>query len=142
MSNDVLSPQQRSYCMSQIKGKNTKPELILRKALWNLGYRYRIGNKLPGKPDLTLSAYRTVIFIDGCFWHKCPNHFVQPKTRTRFWMRKINENVARDQKNNRTLESQGWQVIRVWEHEIKESLESCIDRIVNILETQRDVRPL
>lgn len=134
---DVLSPSQRSYCMSQIKGKNTKPEVALRKALWELGYRYRIKNKLPGKPDLVFSSLRTVVFIDGCFWHKCPNHFVQPKTRAEFWLNKINGNVTRDQQNDDALRLDGWQFIRVWEHEIKESLEDAVVRVVAVLEKQR-----
>jgi len=125
--------------MSQIKGKNTKPEVALRKALWNLGYRYSLVSRLPGKPDLTFPAYRTAVFIDGCFWHKCPVHFVQPKTRSQFWLRKINGNVARDQRNNKELKSQGWEVIRIWEHEIKESLEVCVTRVVDVLEEQRSV---
>ncbi len=137
MSNDVLTPEQRSYCMSQIKGRNTKPEVSLRKVLWNLGYRYRIKNRLPGKPDLVFPSFRTVVFIDGCFWHKCPAHFVQPKTRAQFWQNKIDGNVARDQRNNEELESQGWQVVRIWEHEIKESLENSVSRIVRLLERKK-----
>lgn len=137
MPTDVLSPEQRSYCMSQIKGKNTKPEVALRKALWSLGYRYRIKSRLPGKPDLTFPSYRAVVFVDGCFWHKCPDHFVQPKTRAQFWTDKIESNVARDQKNNEVLESQGWQVVRIWEHEIKNSLEDSVARVVEVLEKQK-----
>lgn len=134
---DVLTPAQRSYCMSQIKGKNSKVEVVFRKALWNLGYRYKIRNHLPGNPDLVFNLFRVVIFVDGCFWHKCPDHFVQPKTRTQFWLNKINGNVARDQRNTELLESLGWQVIRIWEHEIKESLEESVTRVVAFLEKQR-----
>lgn len=137
MSIDVLSPEQRSYCMSQIKGKNTKPEVALRKSLWGIGYRYRIRNRLPGKPDLLFSSLRTVVFIDGCFWHKCPDHFVYPKNRAQFWLDKINGNVARDQRNNESLRSEGWQVVRIWEHEIKESLEDAVARVVEVLQMQR-----
>jgi len=137
MSKDVLSPEQRSYCMSQIKGKNTKPEVTLRKALWGLGYRYRVRNRLPGRPDLVFRSCKTVVFIDGCFWHKCPDHFVQPQTRTQFWLNKINGNVERDKKNNKALESQGWRVVRIWEHEIKVSLEASVARVVDVLEKQR-----
>ncbi|WP_111412999.1 DNA mismatch endonuclease Vsr [Billgrantia lactosivorans] len=136
MVGDVLTPEQRSYCMSQIKGKNTKPEVALRKALWGLGYRYRIRNRLPGKPDLVFISLRTVVFIDGCFWHKCPDHFVQPKTRAQFWLDKINGNVARDQRNNEVLRSEGWKVVRIWEHEIKESLESAVGCVVAVLKKQ------
>lgn len=138
MVGDVLTPEQRSYCMSQIKGKNTKPEVAMRKALWGLGYRYRIRNRLPGKPDLVFISLRTVVFIDGCFWHKCPDHFVQPKTRAQFWLEKINGNVARDQRNNDILRSEGWKVVRIWEHEIKESLENAVGRVVAVLKEQED----
>lgn len=134
---DVLTPEQRSYCMSKIKGKNTKPEVALRKALWGLGYRYRISNRLSGKPDLVFPSLRTVVFVDGCFWHKCPDHFVHPKTRAQFWLDKINGNVARDQRNNESLRSEGWQVVRIWEHEIKESLEDAAARVVEVLQMQR-----
>lgn len=138
MSNDVLSPQQRSYCMSQIKAKNTKPETAIRKALWHFGYRYRIKSKLVGKPDLVFVSYKTVVFVDGCFWHKCPKHFVPPKTRARFWKDKINGNVARDKRNNDSLKLQGWRVIRIWEHEIKESLDDSVARIIAILKEQEN----
>lgn len=97
---DVLTKEQRSYCMSQIRGKNTKPEVILRKALWSMGYRYRIKNKLPGKPDLIYPSLKVAIFVDGCFWHKCPKHFQPPKTRQIFWENKINANVERDKKRH------------------------------------------
>lgn len=130
---DVLTQEQRSYCMSRINGKNTKPELALRKALWGLGYRYRVRNRLPGKPDLVFPSSRTVIFVDGCFWHKCPDHFVEPKTRTQFWLDKINGNVARDRRNNESLKADGWQVIRIWEHEVKNSLANTIGRVVCVL---------
>merc|ERR1711879_636225 len=100
---DVLTKEQRSYCMSQIRGKNTKPEVILRKALWSMGHRYRIKNKLPGKPDLVYPSLKVVIFVDGCFWHKCPKHYQPPKTRPLFWEKKINANAERDEKNDTLL---------------------------------------
>lgn len=135
---DPLTAEQRRYCMSQIRASNTKPELALRKALWRLGYRYRVKTKLKGKPDLVFAALRTVVFVDGCFWHKCPDHFTRPKTRATFWRDKIDANVKRDQLNNETLRSQGWQVIRIWEHEINSSLEDCVARVVEVLEEQRN----
>lgn len=134
---DVLTREQRRYCMSKIKGVNTKPEVALRKFLWNLGYRYRIRSRLPGRPDLVFPSFRAVVFVDGCFWHKCSAHFVQPKTRTQFWMDKINSNVERDQRNNEALRLQGWQVIRVWEHEVEGCLEGAVARVVEALENQR-----
>ena len=137
---DVLTKEQRRYCMSQIKASNTKPELALRKALWQLGYRYRIKTKLKGNPDLVFVSLKTAVFVDGCFWHKCPDHFKPPKTRASFWHEKISANVTRDQANNQALRSQGWRVIRIWEHEIKSSLEDCVAQVVQSLDEQRDDR--
>lgn len=124
--------------MSQIRASNTKPELALRKALWRLGYRYRVKTKLKGKPDLVFVSLRTAVFVDGCFWHKCPDHFTPPKTRASFWHAKINANVERDHKNSQALRSQGWRVIRIWEHEIKSSLEDTVARVVQALDEQRN----
>ncbi|RLT91262.1 MULTISPECIES: very short patch repair endonuclease [unclassified Ketobacter] len=134
---DVLTKEQRSYCMSQIRAKNTKPEVILRKALWRMGWRYRINNKLPGKPDLIYPSLKVAIFIDGCFWHKCPKHYQAPKSRASFWEKKIQGNVTRDQRNNELLQSDGWLVVRVWEHEIKESLTDTVKYISEILSSCR-----
>ena len=119
---DVHDSQTRSYNMSQIKGKDTRPELIVRHQLFKSGFRYRIHvKKLPGKPDIVLSKYKTVIFVHGCFWHKhkgCKN-FVLPKTRTKWWLEKINKNVQRDKKNIKKLEQLGWKIFVVWECELK-----------------------
>ncbi|WP_445365386.1 very short patch repair endonuclease [Microbulbifer sp. ANSA001] len=134
---DVLSRNQRSYCMSKIKGKNTKPEVVLRKSLWAMGFRYRLKNKLPGKPDIVYPSLKTVIFVDGCFWHRCPKHYQSPKARSEFWEDKISGNVDRDKKNNRLLKEMGWIVLRVWEHEIRDSLPECIERLVKALSNQR-----
>ena len=126
---DVLTEKQRSYCMSQIKGKNTMPELALRKRLWKKGWRYRIHSDLPGKPDLIFKQQKVVIFIDGCFWHKCPRHFQYPKTNKIFWKKKISGNVIRDHINNKKLVSEKWKVLRFWEHEIKHRLNVVEEKI-------------
>lgn len=126
---DVLTEQQRSYCMSKIKGRDTTPELTLRKALWKAGYRYRIKNKLPGKPDIVFPGVRLTVFIDGCFWHGCPEHSTIPKTNTEFWAVKLKRNKERDKEVNGLLMNDGWQVLRFWEHEIKKDLEFVIRRI-------------
>ncbi|WP_083260833.1 very short patch repair endonuclease [Microbulbifer aggregans] len=134
---DVLSPEQRSYCMSQIKGAGTTPELALRRALWHLGFRYRIKSKLPGKPDIVYPTLKVAIFVDGCFWHKCPKHYSPPKTRAKFWSDKISKNVARDKKNNVLLKKRGWTVVRFWEHEIRDSLEDCVVTVVRALKSRQ-----
>lgn len=115
--------------MSQIKANNTKPEIMLRKILWSIGLRYRIKNKLPGKPDIVLVSKRTVVFVDGCFWHRCPDHYIEPKTRNKFWVRKIERNCQRDIEVTELLNNMGWRVLRFWEHEIKDDLNKCISKI-------------
>ena len=120
---DVHSPETRSYNMSRIHGKDTKPEEKVRKYLFSQGFRYRKNDKrLPGKPDIVLPKYKTVIFVNGCFWHKHEGckYFVWPKTNEDFWRAKILANVSRDQKNMKLLSELGWNVIVIWECELKE----------------------
>lgn len=119
---DVHTPEQRHKNMAAIHSSSTKPELKLRRALWSLGFRYRINEKhLPGKPDIVLPKYRTVVFIHGCFWHghKDCEYYTVPKTNTDFWTAKITRNQQRDQEVWRQLEAKGWYVIIVWECELK-----------------------
>ncbi len=120
---DIHSPEQRSYNMSRIKDKNTKPELLVRKWLWSQGYRYLLHrNDLPGKPDIVFPRKRKVIFVNGCFWHKhdC-RYFKWPRTNQEFWKKKINENVRRDQKNYKDLIADGWNYFIIWECKLKEA---------------------
>lgn len=108
--------------MSMIKGKDTKPEIIVRKFLFQNGFRYRINfTKLPGKPDIVLPKYKTVIFINGCFWHghKNCNYFVVPKTRTKWWIEKINKTKERDVLIMNELKKLGWRIFVIWECELK-----------------------
>jgi DNA mismatch endonuclease (patch repair protein) len=119
---DVHSPEARSYNMSMIKGKNTKPEIIVRKFLHSKGFRFRLHKKdLPGKPDVVLPKYRTVIFIHGCFWHGHKNckYFVVPKTRTKWWVNKIEGNRLTDKRNNAQLRKAGWKIITLWECQLR-----------------------
>ena len=128
---DVLTPQQRKKNMSHIRGKDTGPEIKLRKLLWFNGIRgYRIHYNLPGKPDIVFTKKKVVIFLDGCFWHKCPFDFQEPETRKEFWMKKINSNVERDTKITRQLQDDGWMVIRFWEHEVRKKPEDVIEKIL------------
>ncbi|RPD38565.1 very short patch repair endonuclease [Chitinophaga barathri] len=119
---DVHDKATRAYNMSRIKGQNTKPEMLVRKFLFSNGLRYRLHVKeLPGKPDIVLSKYRTVIFINGCFWHGHAGckYYVVPKTRTEWWQQKINGNITNDEKAIHLLEKNGWRVITVWECDLK-----------------------
>lgn len=133
---DIWNKEKRSECMSRIRSKNTKPELALRKALFARGFRYRVNDKkLPGKPDIVLPKYKTVIFIHGCFWHGhagCKYAYT-PKTNTKFWIDKIISNAERDKVNAERLTVLGWNVLTVWECEIrhthKQNLTPLIDRV-------------
>lgn len=126
---DVMTPAQRSRCMAKIQGKNTAPETVLRKGLWAMGLRYRIHAKLPGKPDIVFPGVKVVVFIDGCFWHRCPLHGVMPKSNAEFWEQKLNGNVARDRKNEETLKQLGWRVVRYWEHQVESDPEKLVKEL-------------
>jgi len=131
---DVLTHDQRKNNMSKIRGKNTIPELKLRKLLYKMGIRgYRIHYNLPGKPDLVFVKKRIAVFVDGCFWHKCPSCFKEPETRNEFWMKKIQSNVERDKKVDDLLKNDGWIIIRIWEHEIKKDPENAVKKILALL---------
>lgn len=119
---DRLTSEQRHHNMSAIRGKNTKPEVLVRKFLWSNGFRYRINHpRLPGKPDIVLKKYRTCIFVNGCFWHGHTGcrYFVMPKSHTDFWQKKISRNRDRDSEVQRKLATMGWHSITVWECELK-----------------------
>lgn len=128
--------------MSCIKGKNTKPEEIVRKYLFSQGFRYRKNDKrLPGTPDIVLPKHKTVIFVNGCFWHghQGCRYFVVPKTNTEFWMNKIDTNRIRDQKKMSELETMGWKVIVIWECELKPGKQDdTLGKIVKMLEAYHE----
>lgn len=131
---DPLNRRQRSYCMSCIRGKDTKPEILLRKSLWAAGFRYRLKNALPGRPDLVFQSRRVVLFVDGCFWHRCPEHYQAPKNNAEFWRQKIDGNVSRDKEISALLESMGWTVVRIWEHQIRTDLEATLTELIELLD--------
>lgn len=121
---DTHSKEVRSYNMSRIRSKNTKPEESVRKALFAAGFRYRKNDKrLPGRPDIVLPKYKTVIFVNGCFWHghKGCRYFVWPKSNTDYWQSKIKGNMERDKKNKKLLKNSGWRIIILWECELKKA---------------------
>ena len=132
---DVLTLDQRKLNMSRIRGKNTGPEIKLRKLLWSRGIRgYRIHHNLHGKPDIVFTKKKIAIFIDGCFWHKCPVCFHEPETRKEFWMKKISSNADRDEKVNLQLQKEGWTVSRFWEHEVRKNPEQILSKIIDLLQ--------
>lgn len=137
---DTVSKERRSEIMSHIKSKNTSIEVLVRKQLFALGYRYRINyKKLPGKPDIVFTKKKVAIFIHGCFWHGheigCRYSHI-PQSRQEYWTEKINRTKARDIDHIAKLESDGWQVLIIWECEVKKNLSDVIDRIVNFLQAK------
>lgn len=124
---DVHEPKVRSYNMSRIKGKNTKPEIIVRKFLFSKGFRYRLHVKnLPGKPDIVLPKYKIVIFIHGCFWHSHENckYAAVPKSNIDFWNKKLSGNKEKDKVNEALLKKACWKVIKIWECELKTNVQT------------------
>ena len=146
---DKLTQEQRHRCMSAIKGKNTKPELLVRKFLFNRGFRYRLNHpRLPGHPDLVLRKYRTVIFVNGCFWHghEGCKYYVLPKTNVGFWQNKIERNQNRDKEERQKLASMGWHCITVRECQLKpkvrqQTLEALEYTLYRLFLEDRRVKP-
>ena len=133
---DIVDRETRSRMMSGIRGKDTKPELLIRKALFAKGFRYRLHDKrLPGKPDLVFPKYHAVIFIHGCFWHGHDCHlFKWPSTRPEFWKTKINRNRDVDERNYKKLKGDGWRILTIWECAIKGKTRLSLEKIVDASE--------
>lgn len=133
---DRISKEKRSWNMSRIQGKNTKPEVKVRSWLFRRGFRFRKNDaRYPGKPDVVLPKYHTVIFVNGCFWHHhegCPYAYI-PKSRTDFWMKKFKTNQINDKLQRDQLESMGWKVITIWECELKKDFEGVMNRVVKAM---------
>lgn len=138
---DILSKDQRHKCMSHIKGKNTKPEILVRRFLFAKGFRYRLHCKdLPGKPDVVLPKYKTVIFINGCFWHGHQNckYASIPETNSEFWQAKILGNIERDKANYSQLQKQGWRIIEIWQCQLKPGkIEQTLQNIIIELKNEQ-----
>jgi DNA mismatch endonuclease (patch repair protein) len=136
----IPKKESTSKVMRSNKAKNTKPEVILRKALWGKGLRgYRLHPKrLPGRPDITFGKDRVAIFINGCFWHRCPTcDLPLPKSNTSFWKKKFDANAARDQKKVKALEDIGWVTITIWECDITSKVVECVRRVEQVLKFQQ-----
>jgi DNA mismatch endonuclease (patch repair protein) len=133
---DVHDKKTRSYNMSRIRSKDTKPEMLVRKFLHANGFRFRLHDKkLPGKPDIVLPKYKTVIFVNGCFWHghEGCKYFVVPKTRTGWWLEKIGRNKENDKKKAKALRKEGWKVVEIWECRLKTDFEKKLNQVINNL---------
>jgi DNA mismatch endonuclease (patch repair protein) len=135
---DIFSKKKRSEIMSRIRAKNTKAEVEFRKKVWAAGLRYRLySKKLPGKPDFVFTSKKLVVFLDGCFWHKCPQCFKRPKSNKKYWDWKIKYNVDKDKRVNRKLRKAGWKVIRFWEHDAKKNPAKCVKKIIAAAERKQ-----
>ena len=133
---DRITPEHRSWNMSRIKGKDTKLEVSVRRYLFREGFRFRKNDKrYPGKPDIVLPKYKTVIFVHGCFWHRHKNCKLAtvPKTRTEFWMDKFEKNLQNDIKHTADLENMGWQVIVLWECELEKDFDETMQRTITLI---------
>ena len=136
---DIHTPEVRSYNMSRIRGKDTKPEETVRKFLFANGLRYRKNDRrLPGTPDIVLPKYKTVVFVNGCFWHghEGCRYFVWPKSNPEFWKEKIEANIRRDKENHRLLEEQGWRVIDVWECKLKKNMADTLETLLHTIKNE------
>lgn len=130
-----MSQKDRSKTMSLIRSKNTKPEKLLRSSLWKRGLRYLVHPKIKGKPDIIFKKNKIAIFIDGCFWHMCPICFKPPKSNIDYWKPKLNRNKERDKTVTLELEEEGWTVLRFWEHEIFNDLDSVEGKILSTIKS-------
>ena len=133
---DVFTKKKRSWVMSRIRSKNTKMENLLAEELKKAKIKFKRYPKIYGNPDFLINK-NIVVFVDGCFWHKCPIHYKEPKIRKKFWIPKIRQNVKRDEKVNKKLKEEGYKVIRFWEHEIEKNIGKCIKRIQNNINNKR-----
>ena len=127
---DIFSKAKRSEIMSKVRNKDSKIEIAFRKALWKEDFRYRKNvSSYFGKPDLVLKKYKTVIFVDSCFWHGCRKHCVLPASNKKFWEKKIERTKQRDKEVSKYYKKEGWQALRVWEHDVLKNFDKTIDRI-------------
>src|SRR5689334_11075326 len=131
-----MTRAQRSRCMARIRGRDTGPEIKLRKALWQLRLRYRLRHPLDGKPDIVFVKKRVAVFVDGCFWHGCPTHSNLPKNNAAFWATKLSRNKARDKQVTRILRRNGWTVIRVWEHALEKNAARVAEKIRKLVRSK------
>lgn len=120
--------------MSHVRNKDSKIEINFRKAIWKDGFRYsKNSTKYFGKPDMVLRKYKTVVFVDSCFWHGCKKHCRMPSSNKKYWIEKIERNKKRDKKIREYYKKQGWNILRVWEHEIEKDLDKAVYKILNFL---------
>ena len=134
---DTFTQEERSRIMRAVKGKDTTLEKKVCSALWRSGLLFRKHlSSLPGKPDIVFTRRRLAVFIDSCFWHGCSSHLRMPKSNLDYWKAKIERNKARDKATTQKLESDGWLVLRFWEHEVREDLERCLSKVRSLMDKE------
>ncbi len=127
---DTLTKEQRSYCMSRIRSKWTAQEKKIHNYLKGNKIKHKMHPKLVGCPDILLTKSNTAVFLHGCFWHKCPKCYKKPKTRKKYWLPKIQNNVKRDRKNAKILKTEGFNVFKIWEHQVKKDFDKMIIKLI------------
>lgn len=137
---DTHTPMQRMYNMSQIRSSDTLIELKFRKFIWKNGLRgYRLRSEITGRPDIYFSKQRVAVFVDGCFWHKCPIDFIRPKSKNDYWDKKIKNNIERDRIINQELKKKKIKVLRFWEHEIVNNIKKCYRILITAYEKNNNI---
>ncbi len=126
-------PLSKSEQMARVRSRNTEPERMLRRALWGAGLRYRLRLQLPGSPDVAFPGPKVAVFVDGCFWHGCPEHYTAPVRQAEFWAAKLGRNRARDEHVDAELSALGWRSVRVWEHSVQRDLPAVVRRLRNLI---------
>lgn len=135
---DKIGKEARSKNMSAIRSTHTQLEDNVSKALWRSGYRFRKNErKLKGKPDISIKKYKIAIFVDSCFWHFCGEHGHIPKSNTDFWIAKLEKNKKRDLETSLYYQTQGWNLLRIWEHELKEDFPGTVQKIADCIENAK-----
>lgn len=131
----------KSEQMARVRSKDTDAELLLRRAFWSGGLRYRVtSRRLPGTPDITFGPAKVAVFVDGCFWHGCPEHYTKPRANDSFWQEKLRRNRSRDERVDAELDALGWISVRVWEHEVYDDVDDVVSRVKKLLERRAQLR--
>jgi len=137
------APLTKSEQMARVRSSNTDAELVLRRALWQRGLRFRVTYRtLPGSPDVAFTRWRLAVFVDGCFWHGCPVHYTLPKANRSFWKSKKARNCARDARIDGELRTRDWTVLRVWEHDVYDTIEAVVCRVLQALAANGKTLPI
>lgn len=138
---DRVTKEVRKKIMQSVRSTQTKLENRVSSSLWKKGMRYRKNVRdMPGKPDIAIKKYKVVIFIDSCFWHGCEKHFIPPKSNTLYWNQKIKNNIVRDQQITEFYKTGGWNILRIWEHQLNEHYETTIDHVYSFVLQAKNIK--